>query len=212
MLFIFTAAFGTIDTGALQKMISSDVLANRTPLLVIGDIGSTIDGKVDNITQLQDVCRVNGTWLHLRGHNLAALAITQGPKVNIDGVEQPIADSMSLNLGSWLALPNLPFVVSHTIRSCFYSQHYLTLKIGIELNNNKFSFQLLHRKIENVALNLFESDPVISRRLSSLTLWTSLQAYGRDSITGRLTVAFECCRVFHDIVSRCEGIRVLVHF
>lgn len=106
------AAFGTINTGALQKMISADVVANRTPLLVVGDIGSTIDGKVDNITQLQEVCRINSIWLHLRGHNLAALAITQGPKVMVDGVEQPIADSMSLNLGSWLALPNLPFVVS----------------------------------------------------------------------------------------------------
>lgn len=87
------------------------MVANRTPLFVIGDVGSTICGKVDNIAQLQEVCRTNSVWLHFRGHSLAALAITQGPKVNVDGVDQPIADSMSLNLGSWLALPNLPFVV-----------------------------------------------------------------------------------------------------
>lgn len=96
-------------------MIESDVLANRTPLFVIGDVGSTICGKIDNITKLQEVCRNNSVWLHCRGHSLAALAITQGPKVPVDGVDQPISDSMSLNLGSWLALPNLPFVVRRKI-------------------------------------------------------------------------------------------------
>lgn len=175
-------------------------------------MGSTISGQVDNILELQDVCRTNSVWLHCRGHSLAALAITQGAnKPSVDGQEQLIADSMSLNLGSWLALPNLPVVVCVGDLMATLMTVY---EVGTKISNPFLiciCFQLLHRKIENVALNLFESDPVISRRLSSLSLWTSLQAYGRDSIAARLTVAFECCRVFYDIVSRCEGIRVLVN-
>lgn len=70
--------------------------------------------------------------------------------------------------------------------------------------------QLLHRQIESTALSVIEADPVLSRRLSSLSLWTTLQALGRDAIANRLTLAFESCRHVYNIVSKCEGIRVLV--
>lgn len=103
-----------MDITALQKMIASDVAAVRTPLIVIGDVGASICGHVDNIQRLQEVCRANSIWLHCRGHSLAALAVTQGALLpRSDG--QPftaIADSISLTLGNWLALPNLPVVVS----------------------------------------------------------------------------------------------------
>lgn len=103
-----------MDITALQKMVASDVAAVRTPLIVIGDVGASICGHVDNIQRLQEVCRANSIWLHCRGHSLAALAVTQGASLpRSDG--QPfssIADSISLTLGNWLALPNLPVVVS----------------------------------------------------------------------------------------------------
>lgn len=105
------AAFGTMDISALQKLIASDIAMNRTPLFVIGDVGASICGHVDNVQRLQEVCRANSVWLHCRGHSLAALAITQGTLQNDGHNIQSIADSLSLNLGSWLALPNLPVVV-----------------------------------------------------------------------------------------------------
>lgn len=168
-----------MDISSLQKIVATDIAMNRTPLFVIGDVGSSICGQVDNIQRLQEVCRVNSIWLHCRGHSLAALAITQGSMQSDSQNIQPIADSMSLSLGSWLALPNLPVV-------------------------------LLHRQIENAALNVIDADPVLSRRLTSLSLWTSLQSFGRDAIAGRISIAFDCCRMVYDIVSKCQGLRVLV--
>lgn len=70
--------------------------------------------------------------------------------------------------------------------------------------------QLLHRQIENTALNVIDADPVLSRRLTSLSLWTSLQALGRDAIAGRISIALDSCRMVYEIVSKCEGLRVLV--
>lgn len=102
-----------MDISALQKLIINDIASNRTPLFVIGDVGASICGHVDNVQRLQEVCRTHSIWLHCRGHCLAALAITQGTLQQPDGqLFKSIADSMSLNLGSWLALPNLPVVVS----------------------------------------------------------------------------------------------------
>lgn len=108
-----------MDITALQKMIASDVGAVRTPLIVIGDVGASICGHVDNIQRLQEVCRANSIWLHCRGHSLAALAVTQGALLpQSDGHPfTSIADSISLTLGNWLALPNLPVVVSVSTRA-----------------------------------------------------------------------------------------------
>lgn len=109
---------GTMNVSALQKLIGNDVTANRTPLFLIADTGSSLCGHVDNIVALQDVCRANSIWLHCRGHSLSALAVTRN--VMTPATEfKPIADSISLNLGSWLGLPNLPVAVSFVFY--FYS-------------------------------------------------------------------------------------------
>lgn len=144
-LFVSLASFGTMDISALQKLVASDIALNRTPLFVIGDVGASICGQVDNIQRLQEVCRTHSIWLHCRGHSLAALAITQGTLQTEGQNIQPIADSMSLNLGSWLALPNLPVVVetlSIFLFSCFNSHirnmHLMSLFhiIKVELFSN----------------------------------------------------------------------------
>lgn len=163
-------------------MIANDIATNHTPLFVIADIGASLCGHVDNIQRLQELCRSNSIWLHCRGHTLAALAVVQGTLQHND--HQPfraICDSMSLTLGSWLALPNLPVV-------------------------------LLHRQIENAALAVIDADPVLSRRLTSLSLWTTLQAFGRDGVAGRMKIAFDCSRLFHEIISKYKGLKILVCF
>lgn len=74
------------------------------------------------------------------------------------------------------------------------------------------NLKLLHRQLQNAALNSFESDPILSRRLNALSLWTSLQALGRDAISERIHVAFQTCSILFEIASECEGIKVVVSF
>ncbi|CAH1957550.1 unnamed protein product [Acanthoscelides obtectus] len=64
-----------MDVSALQKMLADDVATGRTPLLVIADAGTSITGHVDNISRINELCKVHGAWLHVRGHTLAALAL-----------------------------------------------------------------------------------------------------------------------------------------
>ncbi|EDV99551.1 pyridoxal-dependent decarboxylase domain-containing protein 1 [Drosophila grimshawi] len=167
--------YGTMDVNHLQKQVHLDLAANRTPLLVVADIGASLCGYVDNLQLLRDVCKAQNMWLHASGHGLAALVCAQRP-----GNVHDVLHSMALNLGSWLGVPSLPIV-------------------------------LLHRPLQNSALSAFESDPILSRRLSALSLWTSLQALGRKAIAERLHVAFQTCSILFEIASKCEGIRVLSH-
>lgn len=109
-----------MDDVALQKMIAQDVASGRTPLFLVADVGSSLCGNVDNVAQLREVCRANSVWLHCRGNTLAALAAavdnggakSAGGAAGGGGEAKSIADSLSLSLGSWLGLPNLPVAVS----------------------------------------------------------------------------------------------------
>ena len=45
-----------------------------------------------------------------------------------------------------------------------------------------------------------------------MTLWTTLQSLGRELIVERLLTAFESCRLLYDIISKCNGCRILVKY
>ncbi|XP_014288455.1 pyridoxal-dependent decarboxylase domain-containing protein 1 isoform X1 [Halyomorpha halys] len=92
-----------MDLAALEREIETDKENNRLPLIVLADAGTPVSGHVDNLTRLQEICKANGVWLHLRGHSLAALAVPLYP--NATG---HISDSMTLPLGIWLGIPGLP--------------------------------------------------------------------------------------------------------
>lgn len=90
--------------------------------------------------------------------------------------------------------------------------HSMALNLGSWLGVPSLPIVLLHRPLQNSALSAFESDPILSRRLNALSLWTSLQALGRKAIAERLHVAFQTCSILFEIASKCEGIRVLVTY
>lgn len=73
--------FGTMDLSVLQRQIQIDLSSNRSPLLVIADIGASLCGYVDNLNRMHEICKANNLWLHATGHGLAALVCSQGPGV-----------------------------------------------------------------------------------------------------------------------------------
>lgn len=90
-----------------------------------------------------------------------------------------IVDSMTLNLSNWFGVPAVPAV-------------------------------LLYKPIANISpAMLFDSDPLLSRYLSAVSVWMMLQSMGRETITDRILAAFQSCKAFYDIVSKVTGLQVL---
>lgn len=75
------STFGTMDLSLLQRQIQVDLASQRTPLLVVADIGASLCGYVDNLLRMHDICKTHNLWLHATGHGLAALVCSQGPGV-----------------------------------------------------------------------------------------------------------------------------------
>lgn len=70
-----------MDISALERRLAEDSQSNSvTPLLVLAEAGSVLTGHCDNISRLREICDKYNIWLHLRGDNLAALALNNSPK------------------------------------------------------------------------------------------------------------------------------------
>lgn len=90
-----------------------------------------------------------------------------------------ISDSITLNLSNWFGVPGVQTV-------------------------------LLYRPISNVApAVLFDSDPLISRYLSAISVWMMLQAIGKETIVERILMGFQSVRAFYDIITNVDGLVVL---
>lgn len=70
-----------MDIAALERMIQEDIAAARTPLLLFANAGSPINGQVDTLNRLQEICKANDIWLHVEGFSLASLALVSVPNL-----------------------------------------------------------------------------------------------------------------------------------
>ncbi|XP_058442722.1 pyridoxal-dependent decarboxylase domain-containing protein 1 [Malaya genurostris] len=85
----------------------------------------------------------------------------------------------------------------------------MSLNLGSWLGITGIPCVLMYRQIPLNTLTMFDVDPILSNRLTAISLWTIMQTMGADSISERIFLAFDSCRQVYDVLSRIEGIRIL---
>ena len=90
-------------TEALARAIAADVAAGRKPLIVIANAGTTAAGAIDPLSEISEICRAEGIWLHVDGAYGAFAAITSRGREALAGIE--LADSITLDPHKWLYQP-----------------------------------------------------------------------------------------------------------
>ncbi|KAF5285802.1 hypothetical protein FQA39_LY04263 [Lamprigera yunnana] len=166
----------TMDVAALQKMLAEDVNMGRAPLIIIADAGTPIAGHVDNVSRLQELCKLHDIWLHLRGHSLAALVL---PLNQRSGHNPHIANSFTIPLGSWLGVMGLPMVTM-----------YKLWDTNKESNTNIRNRQVGATRESTLPLIAGLNNDHQGRRIIALPLWTLLQSLGKEGFHSRIRDAF----------------------
>ncbi|KFB48948.1 AGAP000861-PA-like protein [Anopheles sinensis] len=92
-------------------------------------------------------------------------------------------NSMTLSLDAWLGVIGVPSVLVH------------------KSPNDPGWFQGIS--------TVFDSDPVLSTRLSSLSVWSALQVLGADQLAERIFSAFDSCQELCKMLLQFDGIHVV---
>ena len=64
----------------LEKSLQEDLAAKRVPIAIIACCGSHHTGMVDNLVSVSQLAQRFSCWLHLEGHLISHLCLSDQPK------------------------------------------------------------------------------------------------------------------------------------
>jgi aromatic-L-amino-acid decarboxylase len=90
-----------MDVGHLRETVAADRATGVIPVLVIATVGTTSTTAIDPVSRVGEVCRANGTWLHVDAAYAGVAAICPEFRWINEGVAA-YADSYGTNPHKWL--------------------------------------------------------------------------------------------------------------
>jgi aromatic-L-amino-acid decarboxylase len=92
-----------INLPALEQTIREDRAAGHQPFCVVGCVGTTSTGAIDDLHQLAAICRKEDLWFHVDGAFGALAALSPELRPLVSGMEQ--ADSLAFDMHKWMYMP-----------------------------------------------------------------------------------------------------------
>ncbi|HEX7749315.1 MAG TPA: pyridoxal-dependent decarboxylase [Bordetella sp.] len=175
---------------ALRAAIAADRQAGCTPFLIVGSAGTVDVGAVDPLSELADIARQEGMWLHVDGAfgAMAMLSPELAPK--LAGIER--ADSIAFDFHKWVQVP--------------YDAGFVLVRDGQQhLDTFAADAAYLKRETRGIAGDSpwpCDFGPDLSRGFRALKTWFTLQVYGADAL-GR-SIA-NSCRVARHLEARVRA-------
>ncbi|MBV7268697.1 pyridoxal phosphate-dependent decarboxylase family protein [Winogradskyella luteola] len=153
-----------VNTEELEKRIKSDKASGYTPLIIIGNAGTTNTGAIDNLLELSKISNKYNTWFHIDGaYGLPAIRLKK-LRARFHGAS--FADSITVNPHKWMYVP-------------FEASCLLLKKIPIAINftpDYLDDFSSEQRMISDQTIEL-------TKEFRALKIWLTLKYYGADQIS-----------------------------
>lgn len=92
-----------MDPVELQKTISADKASGLKPFFLVGTVGTTKTGSVDNISKLHEIAQKENLWLHADGAYGALFMLTEKGRELLQGIN--LCDSIALDPHKALSIP-----------------------------------------------------------------------------------------------------------
>jgi glutamate/tyrosine decarboxylase-like PLP-dependent enzyme len=178
----------TIDTAALDRMLSADIAAGMTPFCLVGHAGSINVGAIDDLATLADIAAARGLWFHVDGACGALGAMLPELRPRYAGMER--ADSVSFDAHKWLGVPYECGCVM--VRQ---SAH-LRQAFGVQAS---YLHETHDDRLE--PFDFFDRGPQMSRGWRALKVWMSLRYYGATGYREFFRRTIDNARYLHQLVS-----------
>ncbi len=184
-----------MDVRALEREINRCLAQGLTPMAVVATAGTTDFGSIDPLTDIAEICRAHGLWMHADAAYGCGLLVSQRHRHLLSGIQH--ADSVTVDYHKSFLQPvscsaflvkdgkNLSFVTCHTE----YLNPVSQLKEGTP--------NLVNKSIQT------------TRRFDGLKLWLTLRTMGADKIGVAFDQVIDLAKQVYRLFLSDETIEVL---
>ncbi len=158
---------------ALERAVTIDLAAGRTPFFVGATAGTTSSTAIDPVRAIGEICRRYNLWLHVDAAHAGSAAVCPELRWIHDGLE--LADSYCFNPHKWL-LTNFDC-------DCFY----VTDRAALIQTLSILPEYLRNKATESGAVFDYRDWGIpLGRRFRALKLWFVIRAYGVEGLRKHL--------------------------
>lgn len=182
-----------IDCDSLDRAIRLDLESNKEPFCIVGTLGTTGSGSIDDLKSLAAICQRYNLWFHVDAAYGGALLLSDRFAQLMDGVE--LGDSIVIDPHKWLAMP--------FASSIFLTKH----PDGLERTFGVAApyLQSAHAQPDNYQVSF-----QWSRRMNSLKLWLTLRIHGRRAYEDMFAKQFELAARLSAAIDRSDVFTLLI--
>jgi glutamate/tyrosine decarboxylase-like PLP-dependent enzyme len=184
-----------LDPQVLTKAMDADVKAGLQPMLVAAAAGSTSTGAVDPVSELSEICRNRGIWLHVDAAYGGFAVLSERGKEWLAGLE--LADSVTLDPHKWLYQP---FECG-----CLLVREGWLLRKAFEITPDYLrDSQAVSREVNfgNLGMQL-------TRMTRALKVWMSLSYFGLDAFRQAIDRSIDLAVMAEQRIARSNRLEVL---
>lgn len=98
-----TNSIGAIIIEELQKQLQQDRSKGYVPLMLVGTLGTTSTGAIDDLKGLAEISKQQGVWFHVDAAYGGGVLLLEGSHQITRGLEE--SDSFCVDAHKWLAQP-----------------------------------------------------------------------------------------------------------
>lgn len=92
-----------LDTEILRQELNQLDTSEYSPLMIIGTAGTTGTGTIDELNQLNSICKKNNIWFHVDAAYGGGAILSQDLKHQLTGIEK--SDSITFDAHKWMSVP-----------------------------------------------------------------------------------------------------------
>lgn len=155
-----------MDITTLEKLIAQDKKAGNIPFLVVGTIGTTDFGSIDNIKEIARIAKENNMWFHADAAYGSGLILSQKYASRINGIN--LCDSITVDFHKMFLMP-----ISCSAVLIKEARDFDSLTIHADYLNRE-------EDEEDGYINLVDKSLQTTRRFDALKVWVSFQVRGKD--------------------------------
>jgi aromatic-L-amino-acid decarboxylase len=152
---------------ALDAAMAADVSNGKRPCCVVPTVGTTSTTSIDPVSNVVEIARRYGAWIHVDGAYGGCAAIVPELQHILSGTES--AHSLVINPHKWFFTP--------IDCSILYSSRPDILRRAFSLVP-----EYLRTQEDGEAVNLMDYGVALGRRFRSLKLWFVMRYFGRETM------------------------------